>query len=165
MRRIWLVGLAVLVVLFMLDVMVAPSWINFHNEGRKEVLWNWGYDGNAWRLNGQPYWERNGFLAVDVLFPVTQEKLDAFGRGLVFYFKTLNSKYENVTYYYNYEETRHGNTGDIQFYLWIEWTYNAFVCDAWHLSFVVTLNIAVTCLLLISVFAPQKGKIDEGMKQ
>lgn len=142
-RMVWI---GVFILLFMFDVEVAPSWINFHSESRDELLWSYGYHGMTQFLNGHPYYGA-------MLFPLSAEHLDIFGRGLVFYYKTLDSKYQNVTYWWRYQ-TYVNNTAPDEFSLSVFWTYDGIFYDTWHLIFVVLCNIAVFCLLWRRI--PQK---------
>ncbi len=136
----------VLLTLLMVNVIAFTSWINFHNETKQESLWFYEYYGRTQYLNGQPYYG-------DMLFPISPEHLAEFGRGLVFYFKTLDDKYQNVSYAYTWTEA-----GDVTFSLSITSTYQKFVCDALRLVFVILLNILILALLLFIPFTIEARK-------
>jgi hypothetical protein len=140
----------------MLDITVAPSWINFHSETKEETLWSIKYFSNDFNhiflLNGEPCTDRT----YESLFPVTSEKLDSVGKGLVLYFKTLDSKYQNVSYYYSLFLTPNGIP--IEFSLSIVWTHEVIVYDVVRLAFVVFCNIAVLILCMLLFRFRDKSK-------
>jgi hypothetical protein len=140
----------ILVILLMIDVIALSSWVNFHYETRTEVLWSYGYYERTQYLNGKPYYG-------DGLFPLSSEGLERLGIGMRFYFKTLDSEYQNVTYYYSYQ-THDSNTTKTdgawsrtvdEFSVSICWTYRVSVCDVPRLLFVIILSIVVLVLILL----------------
>jgi hypothetical protein len=142
---IHILTVAVLITLFMVDVIALTSWVNFHNETRQQVLWSYEYHWNDWNSPSLPF---------------SEEQLDTLGKGLVFYFKSVDSAYQNVTYSLEYQTYTdlNGNSLPYEISLSVTWTYQTLVCDVPKLLFIIFLSLLVLFLLFFTLLVRNGNK-------